>query len=64
VGKMANREPAIPEHETPASAPSALIAFVRLLARHLAQEALATAQAAAASEPDHSDPEDMHEAEV
>jgi hypothetical protein len=61
VGKTANREPATPSLEEPASSPASLVAFVRLLARHAAHEAFATAQSASASEPDHPEPEDNHE---
>lgn len=46
-----------------ANSPGALIEFVRLLARQAAREAFARAELAAASESDHSEPEDNHEAE-
>lgn len=64
MGKTANREPATPAHETPAPAPAALIALARLLARHAAHDALASAQPAAASEIDQSEPEDTREDEA
>ncbi|MBQ0819613.1 hypothetical protein KBI52_05185 [Microvirga sp. HBU67558] len=64
MGKTANREPATRSHEEPASSPVALIAFVRLLARHAAHEAFATAEPAVPSEHDHPEPEDTFEAEV
>ena len=47
-----------------ATAPGALIEFVRLLARQAACEAFATAQPAVASEPNLIEPEDSHEAHV
>jgi len=64
VGKTAKREPATPSHEEPASSSAALVAIVRLMARHAAHEAFVVAQPASASEPDHSQPEVTREDQV
>jgi hypothetical protein len=64
VGTIATPEPGIPHQERPAPSSAVVIELVRLLARHAAHEAFATAQSAPTSDATHSDPEDPHEAEV
>lgn len=64
MGKTAHPEPTTRSDEEPVSSLAALVAFVRLLARHAAHEAFASAEPAVASKFDHSEQEDTDDAEV
>lgn len=64
MGTIAYPEPETPDQEGQAPASAILVELVRLLARHAAREAFATAQSALTSGSAHCDPENPHEAQI